>query len=720
MSYDGSFFNDNFFIIDSNNYSNVSSRLYGFVLHDYTLYLNTKNTNLVFPNDAYGSYINIIKENDTIRLYQDYFGSYGLYMYKSEEYFAISNSFLFLFNYLKNKKQLDVDYQYLKAFLAMPQSSISYSDSPIKQINLLPRNVIVEISPEGEIKINKFKQREHYIDINSKEAIDLIDDWHQRWNSVIKSILSSGVDLYFDISGGKDSRMSLACCFSPNVGNENIAYSVATDKVGTHSDDYEIATQIAKVYNLNLNKKTAKGHKRDAVNSLNASMLVKCGYHKEIMPKDYWYRKPLLRLSGSGGDIRELWSQDPFEFIEKLCNNCVYKTIDCKKPLRTILENTLSEIDKDVYSKNKSRGKRVATDYFYKFGRQRNHNGKANVESFLSNMIFISPLMDPVLYKINQEINQGNDRDLLCELIYSRYMPELNNIPFDSGRTIIEKDKQMALSINATYPLLVKEPAVGRFNIMSDRVEPICQADSNTALNELKKRFQSDDCKKTIEKIFGYEPYMVAKNYYEKSYHPYIEASAIVQIDMIARDDVRGHSDLSPILYDCNGYVQNLVNCLYTARIDVKNNGSPDNKVIINTDKNELIEYPDWFKNEKGEGAVIHSCRSPSTIRIKTIGAGRLLIKLFGPWIKSKEDSLMPIIIDYCSCHITKNGTAVEENEGCCVDILHGHVMEFDCTDDDEFTLKINWKMHNYSEEQLFKLIHDLYQTSSSKLPNVQ
>ena len=52
-----------------------------------------------------GAYIMIKKNEEEIRISQDYFGSFGLYLYenKNKDYFALSNSFLLLEEYLVGK-----------------------------------------------------------------------------------------------------------------------------------------------------------------------------------------------------------------------------------------------------------------------------------------------------------------------------------------------------------------------------------------------------------------------------------------------------------------------------------------------------------------------------------------------------------------------------------------------------------------------------------------
>ena len=78
---------DNFFIIDSDNLNSVNTKLYGYVINnDKIIFENSENNEL--SNN--GAYIYVHTEDDKIRITQDYIGSYGLYYYQKEDYFAIS------------------------------------------------------------------------------------------------------------------------------------------------------------------------------------------------------------------------------------------------------------------------------------------------------------------------------------------------------------------------------------------------------------------------------------------------------------------------------------------------------------------------------------------------------------------------------------------------------------------------------------------------------
>lgn len=86
-----------------------------------------------------------------------------------------------------------------------------------------------------------------------------------------------------------------------------------------------------------------------------------------------------------------------------------------------------------------------------------------------------------------------------------------------------------------------------------------------------------------------------------------------------------------------------------TGRVDVKNFGSKDNKLIVIESNIPLAEnnFPDWFKNDDGEGLVILNHNSPINLKIKCINDGILRIYLRGPDVRDKNRNRFPVYIDF-------------------------------------------------------------------------
>ncbi len=71
-----------------------------------------------------------------------------------------------------------------------------------------------------------------------------------------------------------------------------------------------------------------------------------------------------------------------------------------------------------------------------------------------------------------------------------------------------------------------------------------------------------------------------------------------------------------------------------TVRIDMKNNGTADNKVTIErcTDEVAQVDSPGWFKDARGSGVVVHSTKSSIELEAKCLGEGNM-----GLWLRGKD-----------------------------------------------------------------------------------
>lgn len=721
------FFQDNFFVIDSKNLSSVKPKLYGYAVTEQDLFINTDKCNRVLSNDTCGAYINIIKSENECRIYQDYFGCYGLYLYEKDDYFAISNSFLYLVYYLKSIVKLSINSEYMKAFIAQPQASLVYEETMINEIKMLPRNCFVTIEFDAKkIVISELEQKESYIDINTREGMQIIDTWHQKWNSIFNALTRNNEQVMLKLSGGKDSRISLACMFSPRVKHmERIRFFSAHDNLYTHGDDYRIACQLASIYSFDIETtEVADRYRVDPVINLKSSLYAKAGFHREICPTNFWRNQTRFTITGSGGDLRDLWTETADEFIKKNIDATVFHSIDSGACLRRQLNKTVRIIS------GKNPGRRlIANDYFYKQGRQRNHNGKAMVESFLGNEVVISPLLDPMLYKLNQSIGKENDNDLLYEIIFQRFLPEADSIGFDSNRIIQPKTKLVAKQINKDFPYCPSKSknAEKQISIHSSfRAEPNrADATKDTAIDVLYKIFRSDNLKREIYGELGEEAYIWAEEYYKKSYHSYIAAAALVEIYAILKAVKSSfeHSTFSSINlpyngernisasknYSNDGVMLHIYRFLSSLRLECKNTGSEKNNIVLekSSESGAFFEVPKWLCDDSGSGFLLQACSGKSALRLKAIQDGVLQFKLKGAWLKDSQGQVVPINVDIKKFRLRKgNAQLINCTELFTVNSISPKQFEINCKNGDCFDLDLEWAPYYYNEKELTELLH--------------
>jgi hypothetical protein len=112
---------NNFFVIDSNNLEIIESHMYGYSISKKGILTNNYYKKLGYYEEPepLGAYIMIRKIGNEIWLNQDYNGCFGLYIYenKTTGYFAISNSFLLLDEYLIGKQNFTLNKDFANNFI---------------------------------------------------------------------------------------------------------------------------------------------------------------------------------------------------------------------------------------------------------------------------------------------------------------------------------------------------------------------------------------------------------------------------------------------------------------------------------------------------------------------------------------------------------------------------------------------------------------------------
>lgn len=720
---DKKYFEDNFFVITSDdNLNEIIPRLYGYAVLEDKLLINSHNCNRRFSGTDFGVYVNVTTDDNEINIYQDYFGSFGLHLYRNREYWAISNSFIYLVNYLSKKKSMSFDDDFAKAFLAPPTAVLSYENTMIKEITILPRNCTVKINKsERKLDICSFEQKETYIPIDSKEAIAIIDTWHNKWNRIIKTLSDAGEFVTCDLSGGKDSRASFTSLFAENLDLNSIHFNSTNDKLYTHGDDYAIACKIAEKYGFHLNAASDKRdtYKMNPEQNLNASLLLKCGFHKELMFTTLYNRKTMFKITGSGGEaLRDHWSEPVDDFISNNCKYVNFNSVDSAGCLNEMLTVTVEKQNKAAATSCT-----VANDYFYKNVRMRYHFGKGQAEMFMSNSIWLAPLLDPSLYTLNQNIGKDNDSDLLYAVLYDRFIPEINDLPFDSNRIVDEKTWKLAREINEKYPYIKAEATDEiKLTIDSERIAPLASDIEKTPFDCLKELFYSDEVSDFIRGYFGKEVYNKADLYYRNTeYHPYIQAAGLVETYLVYKlanngrmPSAQSEDFFVPSVYSNNGFMREIIDLLNSARVDIKDTGAETNniEIISCSDKDYYMEIPHWWIDAGGKGKVVQSSKGEFEIKFRCIGDGKLNLRVMGPHMKDNDENILSIKTDIMLFTLSRSEGGeqiISEKKAFTVDSRRTRKYETPCADGEVFDLKIKWYPYVYAPDELNTLFSKLY-----------
>ena len=115
-----------------------------------------------------------------IKINQDFHGNYGLYIYKNtnKNFFAFSNSFLLLVEYLLDKQKISLNKDFTNNFVISDLCTPSVYETMIKEITKIPSNEAIMINIKRKTyKIDYINYQENTILLESKKGLKTIDRW---------------------------------------------------------------------------------------------------------------------------------------------------------------------------------------------------------------------------------------------------------------------------------------------------------------------------------------------------------------------------------------------------------------------------------------------------------------------------------------------------------------------------------------------------------------
>lgn len=303
-----------------------------------------------------GTYVCVQKNDNQIKVYQDFNGSYGLCLYKRDHYFALSNSFLRLVEYLKSRQVITMNEDYAKHFVAAEMCSIAYSETMVSEIEMLEKNVIVEIDIDSKkLDLHYIDYKENTVKIDSQEGIRILDSWYDRWTNILRIIKQETNNIQISLSGGFDSRLTFMLALKSGINLDEVKIYSINDNLHTHIEDYEIASQIAEKYHFNLNNDTFEMDSENFTleDSINISFYTRLGFHKQIHFRNRYYNNRRYVVEGSGGEcIRSYWKLNREElkkwYLERTSPYSYQIALDLEKSGKKIIENAFDRIEKNM------------------------------------------------------------------------------------------------------------------------------------------------------------------------------------------------------------------------------------------------------------------------------------------------------------------------------------------------------------------------------------
>ena len=249
------YWKDNLFVLDSNGLDAVQTHLYGYIIIDSKVIDEEARQNgHQISLTGIGSYDYIERTGDTITISQDFLGSQGIYLYRNEDYFALSNSELLLIERLKERYHLTLNRNYALHLISSGHVVKSAEDTMINEISFLDRHLQLTIDiPNRDMHIQHLDYKEHTVLPDSKEGLAVLDAWYHRWIHIFREAYVLTDNIEIDLSGGFDSRISFALMVNAGLDLNRIVVRSLNDGLHTHNEDYLIASQIADDFGFPLN-----------------------------------------------------------------------------------------------------------------------------------------------------------------------------------------------------------------------------------------------------------------------------------------------------------------------------------------------------------------------------------------------------------------------------------------------------------------------------------
>ena len=448
-----------FFLITSDNLDKVQSKFYGYSIQRDGIYEEDNLTPEAVKNlDGRGCYVYVDVKDGKITIKQDLNGCWGIYLFRHGEYFALSNSFFRLLDYVKFKYPLTVDRDYCNYLVTDNLCSISHHETATNEIQLVDRNAILNIDiGKKQLQIKLIDYEEYTVPLNTKAGIETLDGWVEFWSNVLRGVAQHTNFIQADLSGGFDTRVSLVPLLHSGIDLNKIRVYSVKAAVHTFVEDYAIASKIAEHYGFELNRPfpPTQHLNRSFDDALNVDLYANLSFSN--LPK-IWLGKSVdkrYRLGGMSGEtLRYRWQITPEKFIKTFIWKIRPYSPALSRELLTSIENILKSGINAVIDKHKIKdlNSKSIPQYLYHETWSRHHFGKETLCHYFSNMVRLSPALDPQVRTLRLDTSECPDANLLIALLFTRYEPDLLNFPLDLNRSIAPETIEYAKKINEQFP----------------------------------------------------------------------------------------------------------------------------------------------------------------------------------------------------------------------------------------------------------------------------
>lgn len=650
-----------FFLITSDNLSEVKTRFYGYSIQASGIYEQDNITEEAIANlDGRGCYVYIEARDGQITIKQDMNGCWGLYLFRYGDYFALSNSFLYMLDHLKFKYPLTVNRDYCHCLIVNDLCSHTYSETAVNEVQLVERNAIVHIDVTSrELSYELINYREQSIALDTEEGIATLDRWVEFWGSIFRGIAQHTKFIETDLTGGFDSRMTFSLLLSSGIDCNKIRIYSIKSSYHTYEEDYDIASKIATHYGFKLN---ALFPARQILNYsltdiFNLSFYTRLAIHKA---SDLSFARKSVdkcyKLTGfSGETMRGNWLRfgSLKKFLEREHRKINPYSLSLADELSDSLELMLKAAFKKICDKfDVDDQSDTLPQYLYQETRCRNHFGKVTLGHYFENNISLSPALDSIIRTLQTDAPECLDPNLLIALIFTRYTPDLVTFPFQGGRSIAPETVEYAKKLNERFLICHKRVdnlTGGIFHLQprDSHVEQILSTGRNNPAipNELpqaclKATFESSRTYGLFASYFDTELYHTERNFH---FYAIASIAKVLENVVCSQGNLPPYQDVKRFLKEDFCKVHKDVSIpdkflpYLTVRMEVKlvpKDGTNDFQIVSASDDKTRIIRPDFLQKD-GVGYQINACGGELEFIAKAGVDGQISFTLRGIWTKT-------------------------------------------------------------------------------------
>ena len=526
-----------YWIADTLFLSNIKNTFIGYTVSDDGQFFLNKKPDIL---DGSGCYTCIETTQEKIIISQDFLGMQGIYHYKNGQRNVFSNGYEKLVDYLlKSNCSLSIDKNFCVQYIFSNEEPINMNDTMLNEIKRLGKDFLIEINKnDGNVSLFEKDYEAHSIKVDSKEAINILDNWHNKWVNVYRNLVKLKSPIIIDLSGGMDSRICFGLFLNSNIDKNNVIIKRNIPRETSYQknyDDWEISHEVIKQYDYEdrsnlpyfksfLSEKNNLPIFEEIDNLLFGNSKI-CDYNA------FLYSEPVFHINGIYGDRNHLG--DMVEINNYLRHKKKKFSKDMKEEDIKILADLMDKYSEIIFKKYESRNRFLFLgDYSFEYINR--FFGEKITTRIFHNDISICPFADPSIHKIEIHMEGTKNYYALASLIYNRYFEDLLKVKFQTDaepRIINEEEINFAKKQCQKYPfrkvekefipdLTDKNKIIYKENFPKENVRKI-----------LEKRL--DDAERQFVNIFGKEYFELAKRDLKK-------------------ENISMQNYLTPIVYICS------------------------------------------------------------------------------------------------------------------------------------------------------------------------